>query len=124
MDSFDLFRLMIDEYSSQIIDLTEEKPMNATELSLALGIPIAACYRRIRALKSAGMLREEGKTVSIGGKSVANYRSTLESAEVVLQDGRLRVIVKANGAASRDEMDLNEEATMLHWSSGEDEKDG
>ncbi len=124
MDSFDLFRLMIDEYSSQIIDLTEEKPMNATELSLALGIPIAACYRRIRALKSAGMLREEGKTVSIGGKSVANYRSTLESAEVVLQDGRLRVIVKANGAASRDEMDLNEEATMLHWPSGEDEKDG
>ena len=124
MDSFDLFRLMIDEYSSQIIDLTEEKPMNATELSLALGIPIAACYRRIRALKSAGMLREEGKTVSIGGKSVANYRSTLESAEVVLQDGRLRVIVKANGAASRDEMDLNEEATMLHWSSSEDEKNG
>jgi predicted transcriptional regulator len=124
MDSFDLFRLMIDEYSSQIIDLTEEKPMNATELSLALGIPIAACYRRIRSLKSAGMLREEGKTVSIGGKSVANYRSTLESAEVVLQDGRLRVIVKANGAASRDEMDLNEEATMLHWPSGEDEKEG
>jgi len=124
MDSFDLFRLMIDEYSSQIIDLTEEKPMNATELSLALGIPIAACYRRIRALKSAGMLREEGKTVSIGGKSVANYKSTLESAEVVLQDGRLRVVVKANGAASRDEMDLNEEATMLHWSSSEDEKNG
>jgi hypothetical protein len=48
----------------------------------------------------------------------------LESAEVVLQDGRLRVIVKANGEASRDEMDLNEEATMLHWPSGEDEKDG
>jgi len=123
MDSFDLFRLMIDEYSSRIIDLTEQKPMNATELSLALGIPIAACYRRIRALKSAGMIREEGKTVSIGGKSVANYRSTVESAEVVLQDGRLRVVVKANGAASQDEMDLNEETTMLHWPSGSDEKE-
>lgn len=124
MDSFDLFRMMLDEYSSKIITLTEERPMNAIELSQALGIPIAACYRRIRALKSAGMLREENKSLSIGGKSVANYRSTVESAEVMLQDGRLRVVVKTNGENRQDEVDLTEEASMLHWASTKKAEDG
>jgi len=115
MDSFDVFRLMLDEYSSRILSLTEIKAMNALELSDALGIPIAACYRRIRALKSAGMLREENKAVSVGGKSVATYRSTIETAQVMLRDGRLRVFIKTNGESSADEVDLSEEAAMLQW---------
>jgi len=116
MDAFDNFRLMLDEYASRILTLTEEHAMNATELSDALGIPMAACYRRIRMLKGAGMLREENKAVSAGGKSVSLYRSTVESAEVVLTDGRLLVKIRANGEDSSDSVDLNEEPSMLQWS--------
>ena len=116
MDNFDVFRLMLDDYSSQILSLTCARAMNAVELSEELGIPIAACYRRIRALKSAGVLREESKALSIGGKSVATYRSTVESAEVILQDGRLRVVIKANGEKKSDEVELKEDTTMLYWS--------
>jgi DNA-binding Lrp family transcriptional regulator len=107
---------MLDDYSSQILSLTCARAMNAVELSEELGIPIAACYRRIRALKSAGVLREESKALSIGGKSVATYRSTVESAEVILQDGRLRVVIKANGEKKSDEVELKEDTTMLYWS--------
>jgi predicted transcriptional regulator len=114
MDSFDMFKLMLDEHASRILTLTVDRSMNAIELAEVLGIPVAACYRRIRLLRSAGMLREESKVVSIGGKSVATYRSSVESAEVMLHDGRLRVSIKANGAESSDEVDL-EEAGMLHW---------
>ena len=115
MDAFGMFRLMLDEYSSRILELTAPEPKNAIELSNALGIPIAACYRRIRALKDAGILKEEGRAVSIGGKLVATYRSSVESAEVMLTDGRLRILIKANGQKTKDEVTLAEDASMLHW---------
>ena len=117
MDAFGTFRLLLDEYSSQILELTAPQPRNAIELSDALGIHIAACYRRIRALKDAGILKEEGRAVSIGGKLVATYRSSVESAEVVLTDGRLRVLIHANGQKKADEVSLSDETTMLHWPS-------
>lgn len=115
MDAFGLFKMMLDEYSSRILQLTSPKPMNALELSNALGIPIAACYRRIRMLRDAGMLREEGKAQSVGGKMVSLYRSSVEKAEVVLQDGRLKVLMEVNGEQAKDEMLLAEEISMLHW---------
>lgn len=115
MDTFDTFRLLLDEYSSKILELTGRESLNALELSETLGIPMSACYRRIRALKDAGMLTEDGRVVSIGGKLVATYRSTVERAEVMLQDGRLRVVIKANGEQNSDEVTLLEEPSMLHW---------
>lgn len=121
-DTFETFKLLLDEYSSKILQLTNSQPLNAVELSEALGIPIAACYRRIRALKDAGMLKEEGRVVSIGGKLVAAYRSSVQSAEVILQDGRLRVNITANGASNSEEMVLGEETSMLHWSTPEENK--
>jgi predicted transcriptional regulator len=124
MDAFDNFRLMLDEYASRILALTSERAMNATELSDALGIPMAACYRRIRMLKSAGMLREQEKAVSAGGKSVSLYRSTVESAEVVLTDGRLQVKIRANGHDSSDSVNLGEDASMLHWVARRDDDAG
>jgi len=120
MDPFGTFRLLLDEYSSKILALTCKQPMNALELSDALGIPMAACYRRIRALREAGMLHEDGRVVSVGGKLVATYRSAVESAEVMLQDGRLRVVIRANGEQSSDEVALLEEPTMLHWPGKDD----
>ncbi|MBN1678465.1 MAG: helix-turn-helix transcriptional regulator [Candidatus Thermoplasmatota archaeon] len=114
-DPFGLFRMILDEYSAQILQLTTPKAMNALELSDALGIPIAACYRRIRALKDVGILKEEGKVQSLGGKMVSLYRSSVEKAEVVLEDGRLKVLIDVDGQETTDEMLLTEEATMLHW---------
>ncbi|MCJ7463153.1 MAG: helix-turn-helix domain-containing protein [Thermoplasmata archaeon] len=123
MDAFDLFRLVLDEYSSRIIQLTSPHPMNAIQLSDALGIPIAACYRRIRTLKEAGVLKEEGRAVSIGGKLVATYRSSLEKAEVILTDGRLRILIKANGQKTANEVLLSDEPSMLHWPIDQDAAD-
>lgn len=124
IDPFDTFKLLLDEYSSRILELTSPTPLNAVELSEALGIPIAACYRRIRSLKEAGMLKEDGRAVSIGGKMVATYRSAVEHAEVMLQDGRLKVEIKANGEQASDEVTLMDEPTMLHWDAEKIKKPG
>jgi DNA-binding IclR family transcriptional regulator len=120
MDTFENFRLMLDHNSAKILTLTGERAMNAAEISEALGIPMAACYRRIRMLKGAGMLREVDKALSDGGKSVAIYRSTVESAEVTLMGGRLMVRIRANGEDSSDSIDLGEEPSMLHWAQQKD----
>ncbi|MBU0684718.1 MAG: winged helix-turn-helix domain-containing protein [Thermoplasmatota archaeon] len=121
MDAFEMFRLLLDEYSSQIIELTQPKALNAVDLSGMLGIPIAACYRRIRALRDAGILKEEGRAVSIGGKLVATYRSSVDTAEVMLKDGRLKVLISTNGRRSSDEVVLSDEPpSMLHWSNRND----
>jgi len=121
MDAFDNFRLMLDQHSARILTLTEERAMNASEISEAIGIPMAACYRRIRMLKGAGMLREVDKALSEGGKSVALYRSTVEKAEVALMGGRLVVRIRANGEDSSDSIDLGEGPSMLHWSQAKED---
>ena len=115
MDPFEMFNLVLDRYTSRILDLTSERPFHAAELSEMVGIPLAACYRRIRQLKDAGLIREEVKVQSEGGKSVSAYRSTVDSAEVVLMDGRLRIQMTVDGEDSEDEIDYSAEASMLWW---------
>jgi predicted transcriptional regulator len=115
MDAFEMFNLVLDRHTSRILDLTSEQPYHAAELSELVGIPLAACYRRIRQLKEAGLIKEETKVQSEGGKSVSAYRSTVESAEVILTDGRLRIQMTVDGEDSEDEIDYSAEASMLWW---------
>ena len=115
MDAFDMFNLVLDRYTSRILYLTSERALNATELSNEIGIPPAACYRRIRALKQAGLLKEDSKVLSEGGKSVATYKSAVDNAEVMLRDGRLTVRMMVDGETNKDEKDYTTEASMLWW---------
>ena len=115
MDPFDMFNLVLDKHTSRILDLTSDRTFNAGELSELVGIPLAACYRRIRALKEAGLLKEDSKVQSEGGKSVSAYKSTMESAEVVLEDGRLSIQMSVEGKNAQDEIDFSTEASMLWW---------
>ncbi len=115
MDPFDMFSLVLDRHTSKILDLTSERPFHAAELSELLNIPLAACYRRIRALKEAGLIKEETKVQSEGGKSVSAYRSTIESAKIALRDGRLSIQMTVDGEDSKDEIDYSAEASMLWW---------
>ncbi|MCJ7489507.1 MAG: winged helix-turn-helix domain-containing protein, partial [Thermoplasmata archaeon] len=107
--------LVLDKHTSRILDLTSDRPFNAGELSELVGIPLAACYRRIRALKEAGLLKEDSKVQSEGGKSVSAYKSTMDSAEVVLEDGRLSIQMSVEGKNAQDEIDFSTEASMLWW---------
>ena len=121
MDAFDMFNLVLDRYTSRILYLTSERALNATELSNEIGIPPAACYRRIRALKQAGLLKEDSKVLSEGGKSVATYKSAVDNAEVMLRDGRLTVRMMVDGETNKDEKDYTTEASMLWWQKKSDD---
>jgi DNA-binding IclR family transcriptional regulator len=101
-------RAVMDEYAVRILIGTSPSAASALELSLRLGIPIAACYRRIRELETMGLLVRDGEVHSRNGKDRQLYRSRLRAVTVAFEDGRLRARVellatKAGEAASASE---------------------
>jgi predicted ArsR family transcriptional regulator len=70
---------------------TTRKPRSAQEISQKYGIPIAACYRRIRDLMSVGLLECKERKLSQQGKRISYYLSTLRNAYLFFENGKLRV---------------------------------
>ncbi len=83
--------MLTDEYSVKILVATIRMPKSAQEISESFGIPIAACYRRIRDLEQEGLLVCTERRLSRQGKRVCYYVSMLKTAHVFFENGKLRV---------------------------------
>jgi predicted transcriptional regulator len=88
---FEASKIVTDEYATKILIATYKKPKNANELSHRFGIPLAACYRRIRVLERAGLLTCVDKVLTQKGKRIKIYLSQLKNAYIFLEKGKLRV---------------------------------
>jgi predicted transcriptional regulator len=66
-------------------------PKSVNELSEKLGIPIAACYRRIRSLESAGLLYCVDRGLTQKGKRVCLYKAKIRNGTIVLEKNKVRV---------------------------------
>ena len=84
-------QLLTDEYSVKILVATIRIPKSAQEISDLYGIPIAACYRRIRDLEEEGLIVCTERRLSRQGKRVSYYLSMLKSAFVYFESGHLKV---------------------------------
>jgi predicted transcriptional regulator len=73
---------------------TYEREMTVRELSEAYGIPIATCYRKVRALEDSGLLVEAKSIMSRDGKIMKFYRANMEQAYVFYEDGKAKVRFK------------------------------
>ena len=71
-----------------------EKEMSVREMSEAFGIPIATCYRKVRALEDNGLLREARATMGRDGKILKAYRANMDQAYVYYEQGKLRIRFK------------------------------
>lgn len=91
MDVIDASRLITDEYAAKILVATYRRPKSAIELSHKLGIPIAACYRRIHSLEKAGFLTCSERVLTQKGKRMSVYISNLKNAYIFFEDGTLKV---------------------------------
>lgn len=74
------------KYAARILAATAE-PKSAKELSAALDVPIATCYRRIGDLEDAGLLVCEGRETSDRGRRTKVYRRAIAGLELDLADG-------------------------------------
>ncbi len=91
MDAIEASKIIADEYAAKILAATYTIPKSAIRLSYDLGIPIAACYRRIRMLEKANLIRCEERVLTQKGKRMSVYVSVLKNAFIFLENGKLRV---------------------------------
>ena len=94
MEPLRVSQSVMDEYAARILLGTFDGPVSAIELSRRFGIPIAACYRRIKELEELGLMYCERETPSRNGKGLQLFRSRLKSVRVSLEDGNLRARVE------------------------------
>ena len=87
----DVSRLLTDEYAERILVATQSDSRSVQEISDRYDIPIAACYRKIHELESAGFLKVAEIVTTPKGKTMKLYRSLLKSAHLVYEDGIFKV---------------------------------
>ncbi|MCK5547844.1 MAG: helix-turn-helix transcriptional regulator [Thermoplasmata archaeon] len=96
MDPIEASQLITDEYSAKILIATFKRKLSAQGLSEKCGIPIAACYRKIRTLIDSGLLEEVDRILTQKGKRKSIYTSRLKSALIFYEGGKLKVRFELN----------------------------
>ena len=91
MNPIEASRIITDEYAARILVAIYRRPKSAIELSHNLGIPIAACYRRIRMLENNNLIHCVEKVLTQKGKRMSVYISNLKNAYIFFENGSLRV---------------------------------
>ena len=75
-------QLLTDEYSAKILLATYKRRISAQEISQRYGIPIAACYRKIRTLEEVGLIQCVDRILTQKGKRKNLYTSCLRNAYI------------------------------------------
>jgi DNA-binding Lrp family transcriptional regulator len=105
---------LTDPYAVKILVATVRAPKCAQDIAIQYGIPIAACYRRIRDLERFGMIKCTERKLSRQGKRVSYYVSMVKTAHVYYEEGKLKVKFEMkDGSRGKDwhdvELDNNSE---------------
>jgi predicted transcriptional regulator len=88
-------------------------PKSAFDLSQTYGIPIAACYRKIRLLESAGMLICVERKLTRAGKRMGYYRSAVLQAHIIIERNRIRAVISFVDGRSIENDYTKEMATIV-----------
>jgi hypothetical protein len=108
--AFAVIRTVLDAYAFQILVTIHAGEATAFDLSRRLGIPIVACYRRLRTLEELGIIAPSRVAMSSAGHPIRLFRSHLRSAQIAFEDGRLvaRIELAPPGTLGEPEARLEE----------------
>src|SRR6266705_3977431 len=115
MQPLQVSQTIMAESSARILLGPSSGPVSAIELSRRFGIPIAACYRRIKDLARLGLMFCERELPSRNGKGLQLFRSRLKSVRISLEEGHLRARVEVGppGMLSAPENEVTEQVVNL-----------
>ncbi len=102
MNPLEASQLLTDEYSAKILLGTYKRKISAQEISARYGIPIAACYRKIRILEESGLIECVDRVLTQKGKRKNLYTSKLKNAYIFFENGRLRARFQLISGAVKD----------------------
>jgi predicted transcriptional regulator len=91
MDNLRIAQIMMDEYNIKILAATSHKPKSAREIAFLFDIPMASCYRKIKELLGAGLIRIDGTELSSDGKRYKIYKSLIDCVTLVYEHGQMRM---------------------------------
>jgi len=91
MEDLDLAQILMDEYNMKILAATSHKAKSARELAFLFDIPMASCYRKIKELVGAGLLKLDSTVLSADGKRYNIYKSQIECITMVYERGQMRL---------------------------------
>lgn len=108
--AFAVIRTVLDGYAFRILMATHEGECTALDLNRRFGIPIVACYRRLRELEDLGVVAATRVTTSSPGHHIRHFRSRLRSARIWFEEGRLwaQIELAAPGTEGEPETRLEE----------------
>lgn len=89
MNGMEIANILGDRYSAIILAATNKQSRGAMEISQKYGIPIAACYRRIKQLERAGLLLKDERVLTREGKRMWRYSSNIHAMSISFSDGKL-----------------------------------
>ena len=108
LQALETSQLITEEYSAKILLATMGKPKTAFELSEKLGIPIAACYRKIKLLEQAGMINCVERRLTQAGKRISLYKSKVKNAQIIVERNKLRARIEMiDGTLTDSSYDLD-----------------
>jgi len=102
MHALETSKLLTEEYSAKILLATMGRPKSAFELSEKLGIPIAACYRRIRALEDAGLLVCAERKLTRSGKRMSMYKARVMNAQIIFERNKIKARLEMIDGTTED----------------------
>ena len=102
MHALETSRLLTEEYSAKILLATMGKPRSAFELSDNLSIPIAACYRKINILETAGLLFCSERRLTQAGKRISMYKSRVKNAQIIFERNKIRAKLEMIDGTTED----------------------
>jgi len=91
MDDLDLAQILMDEYNMKILAATSHKAKSARELAFLFDISMASCYRKIKELLGAGLLKLDSTELSADGKRYKIYKSQIDCITMVYERGQMRL---------------------------------
>jgi len=83
----------MDEYNMKILAATSYKARSARELAFMFDIPLASCYRKLRELAAANLIKLESTQLPSDGKRYKIYRSQIDCVTLVYERGKFRMKV-------------------------------
>jgi len=89
INATNMARILGDGYSKAILISTHIKPKTALEISEMHGIPVAACYRRIKTLEGLGFIHRDEQILTQKGKRRWSYISNIHRLEIFYSEGKL-----------------------------------
>jgi len=107
-DKMEIAHFVIDPCAVFILGMTSRKCMTVSEISPAMKLPIATCYKMVYQMENMGLITKCGTSRTSGRGKAAVYTSVIKSMELELRNGFITLnLLFKNGQCMLFKKDLN-----------------